>query len=294
MAGVAGLLWFAPVVLAAFPGRNGRLALERRNPDCRDVSGLFSVRPGGRDLRQLTSWGCRGPFHFGPAWSPDGRWILYREADESASAPLVAMMRPDGSDRTEVGRLAVTSYSWAPDGRRLSWDFDDGIFVGTLDKPREQRIAQGEGSAWAPNGQRLAVAQNCVDPFFCTRLALFDAETGVHQRTLIRNQGARSPDWAPNGRRIAYLGTGHRDAENASNYDVYVMRSDGRKRRRLTRGLGVSEVAWSPDGRWIAFTAPAPSTENRRDLWLMRPDGSDKRRIVKNVWDMSWQRRPKG
>ena len=57
------------------------------------------------------------------------------------------------------------------------------------------------------------------------------------------------------------------------------MRADGSHPRRLGRG---TEPAWSPDGRRIVFTGPRQVRVSRPDLWVMRSDGSHRRRLTAN------------
>jgi Tol biopolymer transport system component len=53
----------------------------------------------------------------------------------------------------------------------------------------------------------------------------------------------------------------------------------------------IASVAWSPDGALIAFAAPCQSDtvdcthHLASDIWTVRPDGSDLRRITDNVAD---------
>ena len=66
--------------------------------------------------------------------------------------------------------------------------------------------------------------------------------------------------------------------------DIWKMRGDGRGAKRLTHGSRheVSPVI-SPDGHWIAFVRQHPFGE-ASTLWLMRRDGTDKRRFATNVY----------
>jgi Tol biopolymer transport system component len=65
--------------------------------------------------------------------------------------------------------------------------------------------------------------------------------------------GAFGPTWSPDGRSIAYTGSGTRAA-----FDIFTMSATGRNPTRLTRTRGMDELqpAWSPDGSRIAYGAP--------------------------------------
>jgi Tol biopolymer transport system component len=80
--------------------------------------------------------------------------------------------------------------------------------------------------------------------------------------------------WSPNGRRIAFTA-----ATNASPQgSVWVMNADGRGQLQLVPdAMGYSRVLeWSPDGRRILYGLAS-------DLWLMEADGSDRRRLARDV-----------
>ena len=59
------------------------------------------------------------------------------------------------------------------------------------------------------------------------------------------------------------------------------MGADGSGEQRVS-GIEAeeSEPAWSPDGTWIAYVRRTPGTP-AKELWLMRPDGSERRALTK-------------
>ncbi len=88
--------------------------------------------------------------------------------------------------------------------------------------------------------------------------------------------------WSPDGGRIAFQST------REGHSDLYLMDvSDGRV-QRLTNGAGFNESPrWSPAGSWISFTSsragvngPFGAAGFHRDVYLLRPDGADLRRLT--------------
>jgi Tol biopolymer transport system component len=103
-----------------------------------------------------------------------------------------------------------------------------------------------------------------------------DDGSGFHRRTLMSALEAR---WSPDGRRIAFIAADNFTAQSS----VWVMNADGRGQRQLVPdSAGYSRLLeWSPDGRRILY-------EVASDLWSMRADGSEKRRLARNVDEADW------
>jgi Tol biopolymer transport system component len=94
------------------------------------------------------------------------------------------------------------------------------------------------------------------------------------------------PRWSPDGRRMLALADGR-----------LVLRSvNGRLLRRLP--AAGFEAHWSPDGRLIAYLVgrcPDPTgkgDDSCADLWVIRPDGSGRRRLAAEGVDLTVVRRP--
>jgi TolB protein len=78
--------------------------------------------------------------------------------------------------------------------------------------------------------------------------------------------GAGSAGFAGSNGMLAYFWEG----------EIWVVSSDGSQARSLGAGLS---PAWAPHGRRLAFDAPA---NGNYDVWTMRADGSDRRRVTRN------------
>jgi TolB protein len=111
---------------------------------------------------------------------------------------------------------------------------------------------------------------------FGSTLFVMNAE-GSHQSQLTSGEGwITTHAWSPDGRRLVFARW-----TKPEGTDVYVVTADGTGLRRLTDGpLNQSDPAWSPDGRTIAYTRRGfVRGKNRGGLYLMKPDGSGKRRL---------------
>jgi TolB protein len=81
--------------------------------------------------------------------------------------------------------------------------------------------------------------------------------------------------WSPDGTRIAFW----RFNENVDS--IVVINADGTGERTLTGPREhVADPAWSPDGEWIAYTRETDNLDSP-EIWVMRSDGSQKRKLVK-------------
>jgi Tol biopolymer transport system component len=73
------------------------------------------IRPDGSGLVQLTHY-SEDLGVGGAVYSPDGRWILYRQQNDVVGRYSIWKMRPDGSQRTRVRGMwvKIVSLDWGP------------------------------------------------------------------------------------------------------------------------------------------------------------------------------------
>ena len=88
-----------------------------------------------------------------------------------------------------------------------------------------------------------------------------------------------SPDWSPEGSKIAF--TSHQPG--SVNFDIYIMNADGSNPERLTRSPdGEFEPTWSPDGSQIAFERDISLAEGVElpNIFVMNADRSDQAQLL--------------
>jgi Tol biopolymer transport system component len=163
------------------------------------------------------------------------------------------------------------SPSVSPDGKRMVISICTtsaaALFVAKADGSSRRRLAKVNEScyldgiewAWSPDSRRIAYAIGGS-----LHLATADGVTGRAIRAAGQvDAGQANLAWSPDGRSLAV-----RSADGT----VRVVRNGS------LRSIGrADEFAWSPTGRWIAYDR---SANYRSTLYLVRPDGSGRRRLV--------------
>jgi Tol biopolymer transport system component len=213
------------------------------------------------------------------------------------------LMRPDGThQRTIPGSPRdVTDASFSSDGARIAFVRDlggtcparlylmraDGTHVRPLSGPVNDPVMESDcfqDPAWSPDGQSLAFTKDANlgnASIFVQNVAGGPPHELPGQSV---EHGDNDPAWSPDGKTIAF--------DHDSGDSLWLMDADGGNARRLETGsapcFGGGEPDWSPDGQWIAFvrrtckpqSLAGGGKEHWTDIWLIRADGSDLRRLT--------------
>jgi Tol biopolymer transport system component len=263
---------------ATFPGRNGLIAFHSQTDAGFQI---FTVRPNGHNLRQITHVN-------GDAvradWSPDGRQIAF-EIDR-AEFPFcgIAIMNADGSGIVELTpheNLCEGDPSFTPDGSRIVFDRfdpvtnDEAFWSMDLNGNDRQRIGPCCADPnVSPNGEKLSFLSFNGQP---GGTALFTSSidgSNLFQVTPFSFDVAVKQDWAPDGQHLVFTKDGdvHIPAVSAN---IVTIRPDGTDQRFVTHyeGGDVNAVVgtYSPDGRWIVFRL---IDHGRFGLFKVHPDGT--------------------
>ena len=220
---------------------DGSLIAFAAGPDASQT--LWVMNRDGTGLRQLTASGDAGD----PAWSPDGRRIVFSNLPTHTAGVGIFTINADGSGLTQLTAGTDAMPAWSPDGLHIAftrnvatwstafWD----IFVMDVDGANVTRLtATGGGGnsgfsghpVWSPDGQRIAFASNRV--YSQMEIYVMNRDgSGVTQLTV---DGAYDddPTWSPDGTSIAF------QSDRSGNMDIWLMKVDGAGLAQITTDQG--------------------------------------------------------
>lgn len=193
---------------------------------------LYSAKPDGGDLRQLTN---NGAYNAEATASPDGRQVLFTSTRDGDIELYV--MKSDGSDvRRLTHRVGYDGGAFfSPDGRHIVWR------------------AQYPVTATDTADYRRLLGQRLVRP---AKLELWIADAdGRNPRQITTLGGANfAPFFHPDGRRIIFS-SNHEDPRGRE-FDLYLIGLDGKGLEKVTASKDFDGFPmFSPNGRKLVFAS---------------------------------------
>jgi Tol biopolymer transport system component len=238
----------APAAGAAFPGRNGDIALERFEAGNPLGNAVLSVRANGAMEARFGD----GAF---PAWSASGRWIAF-------STGGITVAKATGASKREIVSSGYDP-AWSEDGKSLVFvrdlEADEGAGFATLfrvnaDGTKLKQLVQGRSPSWAPRGGRIAYASE-------DSVWLIQADGKRRERIARVGRFIVGLDWAPDAKSLIVV----RQIEGKGEAcEIVRISSSGRKLGTLLRADGITGAAYSPDGRSFVYSRGAADEASKR------------------------------
>ncbi|MDP4013863.1 MAG: hypothetical protein U0990_07520 [Candidatus Nanopelagicales bacterium] len=273
---------------------NGRLVFSAVDGDTGTVQ-IFSVTGHGKGLRQLTQPSGPDVWNECPSWSPNGKRILFDNADRSDDTlPQLYRMRGDGSRARLIG--STTRYAACPvasPSQNLiayltypkSGNAQIGIMKSRGTGARVLLKAKGAnlyGPSFSPNGrllayERVVFGQNGIQS---ADVYVYDMMTGS-KTNLTSGRPAQfgSPSWDPRG--DAILAT--RGARNVVRIDLNDLTT--KRVVKSPKNTWVTSPVYAPHRNKIAYLTCEgdcgdPDITGIGTLWTAKPNGKKARAIV--------------
>ena len=196
------------------------------------------------------------------AWTPDGRSIVFDEAEIHRRFAVRSDLRVVDVASRRVRRLTrgvrARDPDVAPDGSRVAFVHQRGdrgeLAVigldgrGQADLTRSAPGVQWSRPRWSPDGRAIAASR--LLPTGELDIVLVDAESASLRALTSDRAKDVEPAWSPDGKRLVFRS----DRDGVSN--LYVVAIDDGSLLRLTNVVGGAFAPdVSPDGRTVAFSS---------------------------------------
>lgn len=228
-----------------------------------DSSGIYIMDTARVSKRFV----LRVPVANSTRWSPNGDWIVFHTSAQ------IFKVKTNGDSLTQLTFSGRNFFpNWSPDGSKIVYHRtipvdSQGIWVMSLDGSNCKYLGLGLYPNWHPDGSKFL--------YVGLYEHLYTADTNgsnvVQVVTLSGGRGTKHPSFSPQGDEIVfeYQLPGERP-------DTWIINADGTNLKRLTTDGGRAPT-WSPDGSKILYNN---SCQYNGYLWIMNPDGSEKRQIT--------------
>ena len=248
-------------------------------------STIWTVDVAGGQPRPLTRRGVPIGGHGAPAWSPDGRQVVFASAGFARAG--IWAIDVEGGEPFEIAGDLGEAYDpvYLPGGRAVIFATPRMLWRVPLDaRGRPAGAAaryvpaslQGIRHLTIARDGRIAVAALTLDSGLWSVAVDADGMASGAARPLTNDTRQRNsrPTFSPDGRRIAVMSstTGHAP-------DVWMMNADGTGLQQLTTAPDFeSDPRWSPDGREVIFKSLRSQTAG---LWAIDVETRRERQIAR-------------
>ena len=227
---------------ASFPGSNGVLAFDAVDSDTKTVQ-IFSISAGGTGLKQLTRT-TGAVWNEDPAFSANGQTLYFDSLNRSAAGPShVYRMNADGTGRQRVEGASAPTHVWPSINRSGS----------ALAVVQYLRGGQSVIVTMKANGANRKV---------------------VAEATRLQSNG--SPEFAPNGARIAFERvTFNRNGQGIAKSQLFVRNGNRNTNITVSSRAQFFGPSWAPNGRRLV------AIRGQHTIVSMRPNGTGMRVLTR-------------
>ncbi len=220
----------------------------------------------------------------GPAWSPDGKWLVYRQClptrENGCPLHLVSLATQQVRRLTEqIAGVSDVMPAWSPDGKQvvfarfLSNNSVADLYLISANGGKSTRVTTESqdirGVTWSGDGRSLIFSSNRTGTYSLWSVSLADltispinaiGETAIEPAVSKDNQFLVYTDASTN--------------VNIWRYDV----ANQAAGKLITSVRENRNGVWSPDGKRIAFMS---DRRGSWELWVANADGSQSRQVTK-------------
>lgn len=238
-------------------------------PKKRDI---WLSKPTGKDLRQITNIAGTA---MSPAWSPDGRYVVFSHLDDSTHALGVWDRLSNKVTRIRFPGNTVIGPAFMPDNKvavSLSTGKYPDIFLLNHKFERERGLEESQAINVSPTfdstGTKMAFTSSRLGG---PQIFLKDLRTGAVNRVSMNGNYNTEPSISPDGTLVAFTrltDAGHR---------IFVQDMVTGQERQVSFGPGRDEQpSFAPDSYFVAFTS---DRAGQKRVYLTTRHGGDPKMV---------------
>ena len=240
------------------------------------------INADGSGWRRLTNMPSASSY---ASLSPDGEAVIFVGRQTEYTEVYELNLGTGAIQQLTQLKMEVGSPEISPDNKLIAFTYRPNNNIARLwimnrdgSNPREfyrSRTQDSHDPTWSPEGTQILFAMGKGEN---NKLYImgFDGHDPQVVNDTIDTRG-RS-DWS-------VLNLISFDMGEPLQHDVYTMNVDGNNLKKFSDGNNSQGAGFSPDGKWIVFTAyanPASRDLNSCEIYIMRVDGTDLRRLTEN------------
>jgi TolB protein len=264
-------------------GLTGKIVFTCQMSYAQSTEQVCMMNADGSGWKRLTTENGRQRFY--PSLSPDGGYVLYSAFREKNVFEIYELTLSDGTVKQLTNKGGVLDApEMSPDGKYIvyaRWTTNTQTHRVMLmerngNNPDNVTKIAGWNPTWSPDGKRILFAS---DTDGAIQLYVVNSNGKELHRIVSLPALVGPSDWSPDGK---YIVTHSGDPWK---HEIYLMNADGSNAHVVSPlGGNAQEASFSPDGQWIVFTAyfDHPNDENGCEIYVMRIDGTDLRRLTNN------------
>ncbi len=217
---------------------------------------------------KMYSIGTTSEIEGSPAFSPDDKKVMF----SSRTIGLPVNYTMNWIKELESGAMTKvvewgTASSWSPDGSRIAYANQDGIFIYDLNQLNSIQITKfGIMPKWSPNGQEIVFFSNTGGlPTEQSAIFLYHFKSATWQQiSPLNGLQFAHPYWSPDGRWIICTGG------EGSRKDFWLIEAATSKARTISNvGHWINNPVWCPSGQFIYYLSNQNGTF---DIWRVPID----------------------
>ena len=294
MACAALLLAVSREAEATFPGKNGKIAYQDEYSLV-----IYTINPNGSAKQEITKTSTGGDTALD--YSPDGKKITYTDYEGvNGKGTEIYTIKVDGSAKTKVtnNNRDDDNPSYSPDGKRIAYTHWDGhdteIWTSNTDGTGKFQLTNNSTNDFTPSystdGKKIVFSgehRKQFPPWAYTADIYTIGVNGKNRVQLTNNSTYdTSPDYSPNGRRIAFAGVVEKN-QKIHTRNIYTISARGGGKIKVARGG--DDPDYSPDGKKIVYFTG--SHLQHPDVYTINVGGGGKSKVTEG-FNPSWGSRP--